>query len=103
MPKDLVSGRSVLGVQGERAEMTAIAIGNGRPYRVASCWVVRATARNRALFAKYAVSLRTRFPGSSAAWVRALTVPGAEIPKQPGIVWCDVRATRLFAWRLARS
>jgi hypothetical protein len=54
------------------------------------------------LFAKYEASLRSRFPGSSSAWVQALTVPGAPIPDLPGIVWCDVRATRLFALRRGR-
>jgi hypothetical protein len=85
-----------------RAEQVAIAIGHGEPYRVVSCWVVRATTRNRMLFAKYEASLRSRFPGSSSAWVQALTVPGAPIPDLPGIVWCDVRATRLFALRRGR-
>jgi hypothetical protein len=39
-----------------------------------------------------------KFPGSSLAWVRALT-GCADPPAEPGLVWCDVGATRLFAWR----
>lgn len=86
------------------AEAYAVAIGPldehgvAQPYRVRCCWVVRATARNRALVARYPEVFATRFPGSSAGWVRALT-EGTESPEEPGLVWCDVRATRLFAWR----
>jgi hypothetical protein len=77
-----------------------LAGGDGGPYRVASCWVVRATARNRALVARYPETFATAFPGSSSAWVRALTTAIAP-PSEPGLVWCDVAATRLFAWRRA--
>ena len=80
------------------AEMLAIAIGGDRPYRVASCWVVRATRRNRELLARYPEVFARRFPGSSARWVAALT-RGAAPPDQPGLVWCDVACTRLFPWR----
>jgi transcriptional regulator with XRE-family HTH domain len=86
------------------AEQLAVAIGPLReddtvePYRVRACWVIRATARNRALVARYPEVFATRFPGSSARWVAALT-DGADPPELPGLVWCDVAATRLFAWR----
>ena len=80
------------------AEAHAIAIGHGQPYEVHQVWVVRATRRNRALLARYPELFATRFPGSSKAWVRALTT-GSAPPEQPGIVWCDVAATRLFEWR----
>jgi transcriptional regulator with XRE-family HTH domain len=80
------------------AEMVAVAIGRDRPYRVASCWVVRATRRNRALVARYPEIFARRFPGSSLGWVAAL-VTGADPPREPGLVWCDVQATRIFAWR----
>jgi hypothetical protein len=83
------------------AEAYAVAIAGARPYRVASCWVVRATARNRALVSRYPEVFRGRFPGSSAGWVRALT-DGSPPPREPGLVWCDVGATRLFAWRASR-
>jgi transcriptional regulator with XRE-family HTH domain len=87
------------------AEQMAVAIaplddaGLAVPHRVRSCWVVRASARNRALVARYPEVFAARFPGSSAGWLRALTTAGVEPPEQPGIVWCDVGATRLFAWR----
>jgi transcriptional regulator with XRE-family HTH domain len=68
------------------------------PYEVGSCWVVRATASNRALVARYPEVFAARFPGSSAGWVRAL-ITGSEPPAGPGLIWADVGATRLFAWR----
>ncbi len=80
------------------AEAFAIAVGGERPHRVAGCWVVRATARNRELVRRYPEVSAARFPGSSLGWVRALTL-GTDPPAQPGLVWCDVDATRLFAWR----
>jgi transcriptional regulator with XRE-family HTH domain len=86
------------------AEQLAVAIGPLRadetvePYRVRGCWLVRATARNRALVARYPEVFATRFPGSSAGWVRAFAA-GGEPPSEPGLVWCDAAATRLFAWR----
>jgi hypothetical protein len=61
-------------------------------------WVVRATARNRALVARYPEVFASRFPGSSRRWLDALTT-GAAPPGQPGLVWCDVGATRLYEWR----
>lgn len=82
------------------AEALATAVGgDGEPYRVAACWIVRDTRRNRALIARYPEVFANAFPGSSASWVRALTVAGAPVPHGPGLVWSDLRATRLFAWR----
>ncbi len=80
------------------AEAFAVAVGGERPHRVAGCWVVRATARNRALVRRYPEIFAARLPGSSLGWVRALIL-GEEPPAEPGLVWCDVGATRLFAWR----
>jgi transcriptional regulator with XRE-family HTH domain len=82
------------------AEADALAVAQGweRSFTVRGVWVVRASARNQALVARYPEVFASRFPGSSAGWVAALT--GArEPPTQPGMVWCDVGATRLFAWR----
>ena len=80
------------------AEAHAIAIGHGEPYDVHQVWVIRATRRNRELLARYPELFATRFPGSSKVWVKALII-GSSPPDQPGLVWCDVRATRLFEWR----
>ncbi len=65
-------------------------------------WIVRATARNRALIARYPEVFASRFPGSSRGWVEALT-RGTRPPREPGLLWCDVGATRVFAWRRRRS
>ncbi|HEU0235026.1 MAG TPA: helix-turn-helix transcriptional regulator [Candidatus Limnocylindrales bacterium] len=81
----------------EAAEL-AIVLGGERPYRVAGCWVVRATRRNRDLVDRYPEVFAARFPGSSVAWVRAIST-GSEPPSEPGLVWCDVAGTRLFPWR----
>jgi hypothetical protein len=84
------------------AKGLAIAIGNGRPYTVHVCWVVRDTRRNRQLVQRYPELFASRFPGSSRSWVAALT-QGIEPPLERGLVWCDVNATRLFAWRQRRA
>ena len=83
------------------AEAEALAgalAGDGPPYAIGLCWVVRDTARNRELMARYEHIFAARFPGSSAGWARALT-QGGPLPAEPGLVWCDVSATRLFARR----
>jgi transcriptional regulator with XRE-family HTH domain len=76
----------------------AVVIGGERPHRVAAAWVVRATRRNRELVARYPEVFAARFPGSSAGWLEALTCE-SEPPPGQGLVWCDIDATRLFAWR----
>lgn len=80
----------------------AVALGHGQPDAVAGCWIVRSTRANRALLDRYPSLFAARFPGSSLAWLRALSGPAAP-PRQPGIVWCDLGATRLFAWRRGAS
>lgn len=80
------------------AEALAISIGHGDPYEVHQVWVVRATRRNRTLLTRYPEMFAARFTGSSHAWVTALTHRN-QPPDELGLVWCDVRATRLFEWR----
>ena len=80
------------------AEQLAVVVGGEESYRVASCWVVRATNRNRDLLRRYPEVFSARFPGSSRHWVEALT-HGSSPPTTPGLVWCDGDATKLFAWR----
>jgi transcriptional regulator with XRE-family HTH domain len=80
------------------AERLAIAIGGDRPYRVASVWIVRATAANRGLISRYPAVFASACPGSSLAWVRAL-VDGNAPPEATGLVWCDPMAGCVFAWR----
>jgi transcriptional regulator with XRE-family HTH domain len=84
------------------AEALAIAIGDGEPYAVHQIWVVRATRRNRALLARYPEIFAARFTASSKAWVDALT-KGAKPPDEPGLVWANVAATRIYEWRPGRS
>lgn len=80
------------------AEALAISIGHGRAFAVHGCWVVRASRRNRQLLATYPELFASRFPGSSRAWVTALTT-GSDPPTDPGLVWCDVNARRILEWR----
>ena len=83
----------------KRADLEQLAVGRwGAEARVGVVWVVRATARNRALLQRYPEVFDARFPASSRAWVDALTA-GTPPPVDPGLVWCDVGATRLFEWR----
>jgi transcriptional regulator with XRE-family HTH domain len=84
------------------AEELAIVVGDGRPYEVRGVWVVRASKRNRDLVARYPEVFRAAFPGSSGTWAAALTT-GTRPPDRPGLVWCDVRATRIFAWRYSTT
>lgn len=83
------------------AEAQAFAIAHGGddgPLAVGACWVVRATARNRELVRRYPHIFDAHLPGSSRAWVAALT-EGRAIPAEAGFVWCDAAATRLYARR----
>ena len=69
--------------------------------RIATVWVVRATAANRALLARYPHIIEAAFPGSSRRWVRALTVGDIPPPDQPGLVWFDPATARLREHRSA--
>jgi transcriptional regulator with XRE-family HTH domain len=84
------------------AELEALVARWGEDIAVSSVWIVRDTARNRELIARYPEVFRSRFPGSSVAWVAALTA-GGPIPTDAGLVWCDLRATRIFARRAVPS
>ena len=64
-----------------------------QPHSTHLVWVVRATKRNRELLARYPEVFAARFPGSSAAWARALN-DGADPPGEPGLVWASVDGTR---------
>jgi len=81
-----------------QAEGVAVAVGDDLPYRVAAAWVVRASRPNRELVNRYPEVFAAAFPGPSVSWVRALTSDAAP-PGEPGLVWCDVAATRLLGWR----
>ncbi len=88
----------------KRAEAASLAVvrWGEAPATVGVVWVVRATVRNRALVARYPEVFAARFPGSSTGWVQAL-YRGEQPPAAPGLVWSDLRSTRLFAWRRSRA
>lgn len=93
-------GAAVRSSERKRAESDVLAVarfGERTPI-VATVWVVRASARNRALVRRYPEVFATTFRGSSQTWLAAL-VESAPPPPETGLVWCDVAATRLFAWR----
>jgi transcriptional regulator with XRE-family HTH domain len=66
--------------------------------RIATVWVVRASAANRAMLARYPHLFASTFDGSSRRWVGALTNGGAP-PDRPGLVWFDPGTRRLVEWR----
>ena len=68
--------------------------------RIATVWIVRATAANRNLLARYPAIINSAFPGSSRRWVRALT-EGGPPPREPGLVWYDPGTRRLTERRRA--
>jgi transcriptional regulator with XRE-family HTH domain len=82
------------------AQELAVGIGGERPYEVRGVWVIRATRRNRTIVARYPEVFAGHFQGSSRAWAAALQT-GSAPPAEPGLVWCDVAATRIFPWRRA--
>ena len=82
------------------AAQLAVAIGGDRgAYRVAAVWIVRDTRRNREILARYPEVFAAAFTGSSRQWLKALTARDTPPPREMGLVWCDLHATRLFAWR----
>ena len=97
-------GAAIRASNRKAVEAAAYAIATGRsdtePYRIATVWVVRASASNRALLARYPHIIDAAFPGSSRRWVAALTV-GAEPPADPGLVWFDTGTGRLTEHRRA--
>lgn len=82
------------------AHAIATAAGDGDPYRVATVWVVRGSAGNRALLARYPHIVDAAFPGSSRRWMAALAT-GTEPPIEPGLVWFDPGTYRLTEHRRA--
>lgn len=83
----------------EAQQLAVAAGGNAGPYRVAAVWVVRDTRRNREILARYPEVFTAAFTGLSRQWVAALTTRTSPPPPEMGLVWSDLRATRLFAWR----
>jgi transcriptional regulator with XRE-family HTH domain len=81
------------------ADLEQAAVGRwGADARAGLVWVVRDTARNHDLVRRYPEVFAAAFPGSSRAWIAALTA-GAPMPDESGLVWCDLARGRLHAWR----
>jgi hypothetical protein len=93
-------GAAVRATHRKAAEAVDLAptIDDGPPYRVATVWVVRASASNRALVGRYPSVLANAFPGSSRTWVKALTSDFAP-PAEPGLVWFEPASRRVHDWR----
>ncbi len=89
--------RSTHRKQAEAADLAAT-LDDGPAYRVATVWVVRDTAANRAVVRRYPEVFASTFCGSSRDWVRALT-SDAPPPAEPGLVWADESNERIFEWR----
>ncbi len=87
-------------VRDEERRAVAIA-GEGDEFKVGLVWVVRDTKTNRELIARYPQIFESRFQGSSTKWVAAIVQP-AKMPAEPGLIWCDTPATKLFARRRGR-
>jgi transcriptional regulator with XRE-family HTH domain len=77
---------------GETGETGGVAVGG--------LFVVRGTRRNRQLVAEFQTLFAARFPGSSTAWLRALTDPESAMPGESSFAWTDVAGTHLIAARL---
>ncbi len=97
-------GAAIRATNRKTAEAAAHAIatsaGDAEPYRVATVWVVRASAANRALIASYPHIVDAAFPGSSRRWVAALS-HGSDAPREPGLIWFDPATRRLTEHRRA--
>jgi transcriptional regulator with XRE-family HTH domain len=89
--------RSTHRKEAEAADLAAT-IDDDPAYRVATVWVVRSSATNRALVRRYPEVFASTFSGSSRAWARALT-SSASPPAEPGLVWADPVNERIFEWR----
>jgi hypothetical protein len=81
-----------------RRRMGGAGDGTGEPL-VEQLWVLRGARRNRELVREFGAIFETRFPGSSARWLRALTELGTRPPAGPGLLWTDVRGRTMIARR----
>jgi transcriptional regulator with XRE-family HTH domain len=68
------------------------------PTSVSSCWLLVDTSANHDLVRRYPAIFRSRFRGSSARWVDALTT-GGPAPANQGVAWIEVRSGRLRPMR----
>ena len=66
--------------------------------RLVECWLLVDTAANRAIVWRYPTILRSRFPESSAAFVRSIS-QAAPLPSRSAVAWIDLRAATLRPMR----
>jgi hypothetical protein len=67
--------------------------------RVAGCWVLRATQRNRGLVRDHGRVFHSCFPGPGTDWLRALR-GSTPMPVVSALLWVSVDGTRLWPARL---
>jgi transcriptional regulator with XRE-family HTH domain len=93
-------GASLRGLDGKKAALRARLNESGGAWRVGGLYVIRDTRRNRALVIELGAVFAARFPGSSTAWLRALTDEGGRepMPLLDAYVWSNA-AGRLRAVR----
>jgi transcriptional regulator with XRE-family HTH domain len=89
--------RSTARKRAEAADLAAT-VDDGPPYRVASVWVIRPSASNRRLLARFPSIFGAACPGPSRGWTRALT-SAEDPPAEPGLVWLDPLSGRITEWR----
>ena len=93
-------GGSLRSLDGKREALVArLSAESGDMWTVRCLFVVRRTKRNERLVAQLRPLFAARFPGSSPAWLRALTNPSGELPPIDGFLWSlstyDLQPSRL--------
>jgi transcriptional regulator with XRE-family HTH domain len=96
---DLITdgGDAMRGLQA-KVEATQRRLGSG--WNVQGLFLLRRTARNRALVGELGPLLAARYPASSSAWLAALEDPGRPMPGADGVAWTSTRGDRLIAARM---
>jgi len=87
-------------MRGLADKVAAVRVGTNTDARIQGLFVLRATRRNRELVGRLGDVIRSRFPGSSAAWVAALSRLDRPMPQADGLIWVSVDGARLFPARL---
>lgn len=86
----------------EAGRLAAALGGDGGPYAVHACWLIRPTAANRELVRRYPHVFRAQCPASSSGWADALTSGGSP-PSLMGLIWADPSTGRFVPARLGRT
>ena len=87
-------------MRGLEAKVAATRARLGSEWRVEGLLLLRRTTRNRQVVRDLAPLFAARFPASSAAWLRALADPAAQMPHAAGFAWTSVAGDRLIRARL---